>query len=1355
MRRIILTIILIQFLTTGIYAQAWLDYLPKKTKSEEAVGENTSTKASSTTGVEYTLKDHQKAFNKYWEPFNVNGKGYYYENGVKKKAYGWKQFKRWEWNMRGQVDPKTGKFPEKSAQQVFNEFYRGTKSAKSTTANWSAMGPAKAKSNIDNYCNLGRINCIAFHPSDNNTYWIGAPSGGLWVTNDNGNTWQCLTDDNNVLGVSDIVIPTDYETSHTIYIATGDKNAWDNYSVGVLKSTNRGSTWNKTGLSLELRNTETSTRLLLDPNDDNTLIAATTIGVFKTTDGGTTWDNKLTSLFFKEMEFKPNDFSTLYGATDDGKIYLSTDGGKNWKNTYENSNARRVELAVTPSNPDVVYAVLSSMKSGLEGIYKSTDSGENFTQKLDGSTLNLLGYSTSDPGGQAFYDLAIAASPSKENTLLVGGIMTWRSDDGGVNWTRVNKSFDGRMDGIATVHVDKHMLKYRSNGDLFECNDGGLALSKDNGDNWTNKTNGMVISQMYRLGVSQTMTGQVITGLQDNGTLLVSDESWNKVGGGDGMECIIDYTDSDIQYAASQNGHISRTRNAWGISTDITPPEAGAGAWVTPYIIDPNNHNTLYAGYKEVWKTTDQGDTWEAISNIKFSNKIELLTIAPTNSSVLIAGKYNTIWRTDNGGKNWKEITNNLPVDQSYIQSVIINHFNEKVIWVSLSAYNSYSVYESKDGGETWIDISNGLPELPTYSLVQNIQSTDESHLYLGTELGVYFKKGDNDWVIYNSGLPNVKIGELEIYYDNDNLNNSRLHAATYGRGLWQTPLVSPVANSPVVKTGEVSLLSFTSAQVSGEIINEGSSSVTERGFVWSTQANPTIDDDKIIVGEGVGTFNAELDNLSPASTYFVRAYAINSTGTSYGTNVKCKTGCNPPNTQASNMVVDQINDNSITINWINDGDPVLVLVKKNTAVDWVPENGVIYVANSNIKEGEDIGGSNIAIYSGTESTCTVSNLDDSYTYHFAVFKYNSDQMCYNTVDPAINNAITTGYCAASGGGSLFFNTIKLADIENINSGYGGYQNFTDISTKLGAGKIYTLTINKELSQFGEVDLAVWIDFNDNKSFEDASEKILCEENCWSKTSFDIIIPSDANLGEHRMRIRTKAYEEGCGSSCGEAGLGEVEDYTVNIVDEELYTLTIYVDDEVGNSIAGATVSLKGYESRVTDQFGKAIFYNISPEDNIEYTISKVGYRKYTGNISVIDQDVNQSVNLSAAEYQVKFVISDANGIVQNADVNLQNYGTVKSNNYGEVIFNKVTPANNLNYQVSKDEYDTYSGSINVIDDDIVENVTLVRNEFNITFTIVDNNEIIAGAEVILDNEAKTTDASGNVSYTKKVGDYD
>jgi hypothetical protein len=323
------------------------------------------------------------------------------------------------------------------------------------------------------------------------------------------------------------------------------------------------------------------------------------------------------------------------------------------------------------------------------------------------------------------------------------------------------------------------------------------------------------------------------------------------------------------------------------------------------------------------------------------------------------------------------------------------------------------------------------------------------------------------------------------------------------------------------------------------------------------------------------------------------------------------KTGCNPPTTQASNLIVDQINDNSITLSWINNGDPVLVLAKKNTAVDWLPENGVTYATNSNIKEGEDIGGSNIAIYSGTESTCTVSNLDDSFTYHFAVFKYNLSDMCYNIVDPVINNATTTGYCAASGGGNLFFNMVKLADIENKDTGYGGYQNFTDISTNLSVGKTYTLTIDEHLAQFGGFDVGVWIDFNNNKSFEDEGENVVCEEDCLSKTNYDIIIPSDANLGEHRMRIRTKAEKEGCGSSCGETLLGEVEDYTVNIVEDLSTSISEFEDNlfKVYPNPTNGLIKLEGKlltKARITlmDINGKVCMVKFSENSSYEIDLS-------------------------------------------------------------------------------------------------------------------------------------------------------
>ncbi|MDP1745733.1 MAG: hypothetical protein Q8L90_09160, partial [Bacteroidota bacterium] len=212
------------FFSTIANSQAWLKNLPaNKPKGE------------------LTLFDYKNAFNEYWAPFKVN-KGYYYENGVKVKAAGWKQFKRWEYAMESRVDPATGKFPGKTAQQVYEAYLIDNPQPPSLqSANWLNLG---TNSSDGGYSGIGRVNCIAFHPTDVNTYWVGAAAGGLWVTSDNGTSWTCLTDNNGVLAVSDIIIPTDYATSNTIYIATGDKDSWDNNSIGVLKSINGGLTWN-------------------------------------------------------------------------------------------------------------------------------------------------------------------------------------------------------------------------------------------------------------------------------------------------------------------------------------------------------------------------------------------------------------------------------------------------------------------------------------------------------------------------------------------------------------------------------------------------------------------------------------------------------------------------------------------------------------------------------------------------------------------------------------------------------------------------------------------------------------------------------------------------------------------------------------------------------------------------------------------------------------------------------------------------------------------------------------------------------------------------------------------------------
>lgn len=862
--------IILLFTTSMINAQKWTEKLP--------AGKNKK---------DLTLKDYKDAFDEYWAPFNVE-KGYYLENGEKKKAIGWKQFERWYYNMEGQVNPKDGSFPTKTAQQIFDEYIRDHPYQKGeTTANWTVLGPNYSDGG---YAGVGRINTIAFHPSNNNIYWVGAPSGGLWMTSNNGGSWTCLTDDNNVLGVSDIAIPSDYTSSQTIYIATGDRDAWDNRSIGVLKSTDGGASWSTTGLQFDLSDSDMTTRMLMDPNDDETIIAATSNGVFKTTNGGATWSNQLTSLSFIDMEYKPGDFNTIYGSTTYGEVWRTTDGGNNWNKVLD--DGYRIELAVTPANSSYVYAIVVDGSDGLEAIYRSSNSGGSFSEVFSGGTSNLLewGVDGTENGGQGWYDLSLAVSPTNANTVLVGGINTWRSTNGGSSWSLVNHWYGGG--GVQEVHADKHQLKYRNNGDLFECNDGGVYISSDDGLSWVDKTNGMEISQIYKLSVSQTVADETIIGLQDNGTKLLNGGSWDDVKSGDGMECLIDYTDVNTQYGTYTYGQISRTTNHWFSSVDIEPSGAGYGAWVTPYIISPTNNSTLYAGYADVWKTTNKGNSWTKISTFNTSSKIRAMAIAPSNTQVLFVSDPDQIWKTTNDGGSWTDVTNNLPIWSSSITYIAIKNDDPNTIWVTLSGYNGNNVYQSTNGGSSWTNISDGLPELPAYTIVQNTQIASTTHLYVGTELGVFFKNGSNNWVQYNDGLPNVKCGELEIYYAT-NPANSKLRLASYGRGLWETFVEQENSDLASVQTTTPTDITSSTATLGGNVTDEGSSNVTERGVVWSTFPNPTTGDNKIIDGgTGTGSYTAPLTGLSSATTYYARAYAVNNSGTAYGGQEDFTTNC-------------------------------------------------------------------------------------------------------------------------------------------------------------------------------------------------------------------------------------------------------------------------------------------------------------------------------------------------------------------------------------------------------------------------------------------------------------------------------
>lgn len=752
----------------------------------------------------------QKEFNDYWGQKNVVN-GYYEENGIQKKASGWKQFKRWEYYWENRIDPQTGAFPTIGRAEIFQQIQQSN-SSRSASGNWQSLGPSTSSGG---YAGLGRINVVGFRAGDNNTLYAGSPSGGLWKTTDGGSNWSVLTDANAVLGVSDVVVIAGGSTaSDVVYIATGDRDGGsmhslsgdqnnDNNSIGVLKSTNGGSSWSTTGLTFTANQKRTVNRLLIAPNSSTTLYAATSVGLYKTTDGGVTWPSIWTLAEFISMEFKPGDPTTMYGATRGGTIYLSTNSGATWA-AVATTGGSRVQLAVTAADPTLVYAVANSNTTGLNGIYKSTNSGGSFTKVFDGSISgnNLLGYYCNGTGTdtQGTYDLCIAADPNSALTVYVGGVNTWKSTDGGVSWSPNNMwTASGTYNSCSSpvAHADKHFLGFQDiTNTLFEGNDGGVYKTTD-GTSWSFISSGMEISQLYRLGVSQTSSSDIIAGLQDNGTKSKSGSTWNDVLGGDGMECAIDYTTTSTQYGEIYNGDIKRTTNSWGSFSSITTGLSGSAAWVTPFTLDPTTNTTIYIGYQDVWKSTNQGSLWTKISPWTGST-LRSLAVAPSNSNTIYAATQTILYVTTDGGSNWTNVTGTLPIGSSYITYISVKSDDPQTAWVSFGEYNAYGVYETTDGGASWTNISTGLPSIPVMCVIQNKQNTAENELYAATDVGVYVKVGSGGWTAFNTGLPNVVVTELEIYYNTGTPSLSRLRAATFGRGLWESELYSPAATPPV-----------------------------------------------------------------------------------------------------------------------------------------------------------------------------------------------------------------------------------------------------------------------------------------------------------------------------------------------------------------------------------------------------------------------------------------------------------------------------------------------------------------------------------------------------------------------------
>ena len=717
--------------------------------------------------------DVQQAFNQAWgnQPY-TRGKG-------------WKQYKRWEYFMEERTFPH-GKRPRPGqAWEEHNRFqaqYRSNQSFGARAANWTPLGPASWTNSTGWNPGNGRINCVAQHPTNSAIVYAGAPAGGLWKTTNSGASWVCLTDDQPVLGVSAILIHPG--NADTLYIGTGDGDGSDTYSIGVLKSTDAGATWQTTGLNWSTGNTRLIRRMIMHPTNYNIILAATNNGIYRTTDGGATWTQTLTGSM-RDVEYKSGDPMTVYACTDE--LYKSTDGGQNWLQITTGlpaaADVNRASIAVTPANPNYVYVLFGGTDSGFFGLYRSTNSGTSFT--LRSNTPNIFTYDQtgSGTGGQSWYDMALAVSTTNAEEVYSGGINVWKSTNGGTSWNILTHWVHPATLGY--VHADIHTLDFFGSN-LYCGSDGGLFKSTNAGVDWTNYSTGMEIMQFYGFGASAQNAYQIIGGAQDNGTNYLNNNTWTHVLGAEGMEAAIDPTNSLIMYGETQSGGLNRTMDGGANWTDIVPAGAGGAAWVMPYVIDPNNAAILYAGFEEVWKTTNRGNTWTQISSFGTGATLRYIAVAPSNSDYIYAGTAGTLRKTINGGTSWTTITPNLP-GGSAVKYIAIDPINEQRLWISLSGFNSgEKVFYSGDAGLTWTNVSGNLPNLPINCITYQAGSADG--LYVGTDVGVYYKDNNlSTWQPYMTNLPNVMVYELEIHY-----GVNKLRAATYGRGIWESDLYTP-----------------------------------------------------------------------------------------------------------------------------------------------------------------------------------------------------------------------------------------------------------------------------------------------------------------------------------------------------------------------------------------------------------------------------------------------------------------------------------------------------------------------------------------------------------------------------------
>ena len=654
---------------------------------------------------------------------------------------------------------------------------------------WTPLGPAPSSGYS------GRVTSIAVHPTDSNTVYVGAATGGVWKTTNGGTTWTPLTDNQDTLATGVIVI--DPANPNTLYVGTGEANfSCDSYyGAGILKSTDGGASWTLLG-NTEFANQSIS-RVVLHPSNSSVLWASTTsgtggfvcgnraptAGIYTSVDGGLTWTRKSDG-HATDLLIDPANANTLYAAFDSVGVRKSTDGGNTWSNLgggLPTANIGRVDLAFKASTSTVYATYENGSNGGYLGAWKSTDGGTSWTA-LGGSPANLC-------NGYCWYFIGMDVAPNGD--LWMWGYKVYRSTNDGSSWSEVGSS----------MHVDHHAVAFAPNGNLWVGNDGGVYKSTNSGSTWTAMNAGLQIMQFYPgASLHPTDANYMLGGAQDNGTNRRSGSTWTQIYGGDGCWTAIHPTSPSTIYVSYQYLMIRKSTNGGSSFTSATSGLTDANnstnaPFIGAFLLCPANPSIMIAGSNNIWRSTNGASSWSSNSPDPLvpggsgkTAQFNALAFAPSDSACntyFVGSKGGKLYRTAVGGgtstANWSDITGTLPARG--IQDIAVHPTNANIVYVTLTGWGGGHVFKTTNAlasTPTWTDVSASLPDAPVNAVL--LDPTDSNLVYAGSDVGI-FRSTDAGatWSIFMNGMPNAPVFDLVA-----NSATNSVVAFTHGRGAWK-----------------------------------------------------------------------------------------------------------------------------------------------------------------------------------------------------------------------------------------------------------------------------------------------------------------------------------------------------------------------------------------------------------------------------------------------------------------------------------------------------------------------------------------------------------------------------------------